>query len=182
MINAEKALKESKKELLERERKNNKKNELKVRLGNLLYGTEPCLTDVGFSYSNKSKLYEEKIILLNKIDDIMWTMEWLDKYTTPKKLINEKFPSHHLKDIAEIFHPLKCITNGVFITSAILYGYYYRVIYHYCGNSAIFNISSKIKGTYKNLELLRKIGQEYKDNINLVTTDLIKKYNPLSDN
>ena len=60
------------------------------------------------------------------ISDIEWTVEWLKTNIVPIQTISRNRTSYGLKHIAEKFSPNKYLSNGVFITAAIIAGYPYR--------------------------------------------------------
>ena len=93
---------------------------------------QPRLTDYGMGVYDskrltpkeyKKKLAQERKDLRESIDDITWTVNWLETNIMPIKTLNRRHSSYGLKHIAEKQSPKKYITNGVFIAAALIVGY-----------------------------------------------------------
>lgn len=95
----------------------------------------PKLNDFGIGlYSGHRNLPKEEKDKINKedrekllasVDRIKATIDWLDKNVDKIKTINRSRTSYGLKHIAE--KDICYITNGVFIASAIIAGYRYKI-------------------------------------------------------
>jgi hypothetical protein len=123
---------------------------------NAIMAQEPTLTTFGFGiYSGYRRESPEKRAeifrgdrqaLIDEIDRVQATCEWIDANLYTRKSINPYHTSYGLKHIAE--RDIGYITNGVFIAAMIACGYRYRVD----GPNAVFNVSEwPIKRAYKRL-------------------------------
>ncbi len=66
---------------------------------------------------------EEREALRRSVDDIVWTVQWLERNIQPIKSVNMKHSSYRLKHIAEVTSPNHYLYNGVFILAALALGY-----------------------------------------------------------
>lgn len=98
---------------------------------------EPLLNDFGIGpYSgNRRKPREERLRILaedrkklrNSLDDVAWTVQWLESNIKPIKTINRRRSSYVLKHIAEKHSPKGYLTNGAFVAAAMIAGYPYKI-------------------------------------------------------
>lgn len=99
---------------------------------------KPLLNDFGIGVRDRQKSINERMQILEQnrknlrqsISDVTWTVSWLNDNIKPIKTINPNYSSYGLKHIAEKSSPKKYLTNGVFIASAIIAGYPYKMFYN----------------------------------------------------
>jgi len=92
------------------------------------FGIGICRGDKDQSEADRrAKLMEDREKLRNSTGQVEATVMWLRDNLEPTKTINRRRSSYGLKHIAE--KDIGYITNGVFITAAIIAGYPYEQIY-----------------------------------------------------
>lgn len=84
---------------------------------------------------------KDRELLLESIEEVDAAMDWLSCASMyRRKTINQVHSSYGLKYLAEKFTG-KYISNGAFITAAIILGFRYEICGH--GPSCLFNIHEK---------------------------------------
>ena len=97
---------------------------------------EPYLSAFGFGLyrEDRKKPRAEQVRILARYrdqlrastEDIGWTVTWLRENIAPIQTINSRHSSYGLKHIAETTSPNRYLTNGTFITAAMILGYKWR--------------------------------------------------------
>ena len=93
------------------------------------------------SEERKRTLAEQRSNLRSCVDEVGWTVKWLETNIARIKTINWVSSSYNLKHIAEKNHPSGYLSNGVMIAAAIASGYSYKR--YEDSLSAFFNMSQR---------------------------------------
>jgi len=93
---------------------------------------EPELTifGIGVHHSFKKNNYDyllemqkSRVQLLECVEQVHWTVEYLNSHVTKINNVNKEFTSYTVKHVLEKRHPAKYLSNGVLIAAAMVAGY-----------------------------------------------------------
>ncbi len=97
-----------------------KSEEIVSRIINVIESNK-SLTDFGIRQKNDEKYSKDRELLLKNKKAVFKTYLWIKEYMDPIKSYNTRHSSYGLKHIAE--KQIGYITNGTFITAAIMAGH-----------------------------------------------------------